>query len=174
MPMIIVTPLSAIEDVIRRYKPSHLITLLSPEHMIDTPEGIPADAHLRIGVHDVRDPADAAQPPVADHVEELLDFGKSWTGEAPLLVHCFAGISRSMAAAYILLNERFGPGHEEAIAKAMRTRAPHAFPNTLLVKYADDRLGRGGAMMRAVEAMGRGAVVPEGEIVEFPLSLDEL
>ena len=31
MPMILVTPLSAVEESIRRYAPSHMITLLSPE-----------------------------------------------------------------------------------------------------------------------------------------------
>lgn len=174
MPMILVTPLSAIEEAIRRYKPSHMITLLSPEHMIETPQGFPADAHLRIGVHDVRDPAEAERPPQALHVEELLDFGARWKAERPLLIHCWAGVSRSMAAAYILLNERFGPGHEVAIARAMRLRAPHAFPNSLLVHFADQRLGRGGAMIKAVEDMGRGVIVAEGEIVELPINPDML
>ena len=44
MPMILVTPLSAIEDTIRRYRPSHMMTLLSPEHMIETPAGIDSAA----------------------------------------------------------------------------------------------------------------------------------
>ncbi len=36
---IFVTPLSQVETTIKRHKPSHLMTLLSPGHMIETPEG---------------------------------------------------------------------------------------------------------------------------------------
>ena len=64
-----------------------------------------------------------------------------------MLVHCWAGVSRSMAAAYILLCDRFGPGHEEAIAQPSRLRAPHAYPNALLVQLADAALGREGRMI---------------------------
>jgi predicted protein tyrosine phosphatase len=174
MSLIIVTPLSALKAAIRRYQPSHVITLLSPEHMIDTPQGVAPRHHLRIAVNDVSDPTTAEQPPAPDHVEALLTFAGNWTADQPLLVHCWAGISRSMAAAFILLNQRLGAGHETTIAKAMRRRAPHAFPNMLLVRYADTQLGRDGAMVRAVEGMGRGLVVAEGECVELPLDLDEL
>ena len=47
MSKILVTPLSAVPDVIRDYRPSHLVTLLSPEHMIETPKGFPRERHLR-------------------------------------------------------------------------------------------------------------------------------
>lgn len=174
MSMIVVTPLSGLTAAIRRYKPSHVITLLSPEHMIETPQGVEPPAHLRIAVNDVSDPAAAERPPAPGHVEELLEFGAHWNGDQPLLIHCWAGISRSMAAAFILLNERAGAGHEAQIAQAMRRRAPHAYPNLLLVRHADLRLGRDGAMVRAVEAMGRGLIVAEGECVELPIVLDEL
>ena len=174
MSMIIVTPLSALKAGIRRYQPSHVITLLSPEHMIETPQGVAPLHHLRISVNDVSDPATAEQPPAPDHVEAILTFADNWNAERPLLVHCWAGISRSMAAAFILLNQRLGAGHEITIANAMRRRAPHAYPNALLVRYADIHLGRDGAMVRAVESMGRGLVVAEGECVELPLALDEL
>ncbi|MDE2464123.1 MAG: hypothetical protein KGO02_10460 [Alphaproteobacteria bacterium] len=174
MSMIIVTPLSALKGAIRRYQPSHMITLLSPEHMIETPDGVEPGAHLRIAVNDVSDPAAAEQPPAPAHVEAMLTFASAWGAEQPLLIHCWAGISRSMAAAFIVLNHRLGAGHEDTIAKAMRRRAPHAFPNMLLVRYADARLGRAGAMIRAVETMGRGLVVVEGECVELPLDLDTL
>jgi predicted protein tyrosine phosphatase len=52
--------------------------------------------------------------------------------------------------------------------------APHAQPNRLMIRHADLLLGRGGRMIAAVEAMGEARPVWEGEIVELPLSLDEL
>jgi predicted protein tyrosine phosphatase len=171
MPMILVTPLSAVEESIRRYSPSHLVTLLSPEHMIDTPEGLLAERHLRLGVNDVADAWESDCAPCAEHVGSLIAFGRGWTAEAPLLVHCWAGVSRSMAAAYVLLCDRLGPGAEHHIARTIRARAPHAWPNPLIVRLADAALGRNGAMISAVEAIGRGTIVAEGRCVELPLML---
>jgi predicted protein tyrosine phosphatase len=171
--MILVTPLSAIEDAIGHYRPSHMVTLLSPEHMIDTPKGITPARHLRLSVNDVAEAWAAEMPPAAHHVEELLRFGRDWTPDAPILVHCWAGISRSMAAAFILLCDRLGPGAEQKIAQGMRARAPHAFPNPLLVSLADAALTRQGRMIEAVRGIGRGEIVAEGRIVELPLTLAE-
>lgn len=171
--MILVTPLSAVEETIRLYRPSHLVTLLSPEHMIETPDGFDPARHLRLSVNDVAETWAADMPPEPHHVDKLLTFGRTWNADAPMLVHCWAGISRSMAAAYILLNDRVGPGFEEKIARRMRELAPHAFPNPLLVSYADKALGRGGRMIEAVRAIGRGDIVPEGRCVEFPLVFEE-
>ena len=174
MSMILVTPLSAIEGTIRRYRPSHMVTLLSPEHMIETPEGVMPEFHLRLAVNDVADPAFGDMPPDAHHIEKLIGFGRGWPGEAPMLVHCWAGVSRSTAAAYILLCDRFGAGCEDEVATALRLRAPHAFPNALMVRLADRALARRGRMIEAIEALGRGCIVAEGECVELPLSRDAL
>jgi len=173
MPTIFVTPLSQVEATIKRHKPSHLMTLLSPGHMIETPDGIRAGNHLRLGLNDVVATDIADDPPNDMHVEQLIRFGRTWNAKAPLLIHCWAGVSRSMAAAYIVLCDRFGPFRENQIAKSLRARAPHAYPNPLLVDLADKALGRNGRMSAAIESIGRGIIVAEGEIVELPLS-DEL
>ena len=171
--MILVTPLSAVEETIRLYRPSHLVTLLSPEHMIETQGGFDPARHLRLSVNDVAEAWGADAPPERHHVDRLLAFGRGWNADAPMLVHCWAGISRSMAAAYILLCDRLGPGFEEKIALRMRELAPHAFPNPLLVSHADDALARGGHMIEAVRAIGRGDIVAEGRCVELPLLFEE-
>jgi predicted protein tyrosine phosphatase len=172
--MILVTPLSGIQNAISGYRPSHMITLLSPDHMIETPEGIDPARHLRIGMNDVADAAFAEKPPSETHVDDILAFGRKWDAKAPMLVHCWAGVSRSMAAAFILLNDRLGPRNERDIALAMRRRAPHAYPNPLMVKLADKALGRDGRMVVAAQMIGRGVIVDEGECVEFPLTPGEL
>jgi predicted protein tyrosine phosphatase len=169
MSRILVTPLSAVPEIIRTRRPSHLVTLLSPEHMIETPEGFPTARHLRLGVNDVVDVTAGDNPPDRAHIEALLDFSRSWPAEDPILVHCWAGISRSMAATYIILCDRLGPGNEQQIARAVRNRAPHAYPNALLVQYADQLLGRDGRMVEAIRSIGAGAMVAEGSIVEFSL-----
>jgi predicted protein tyrosine phosphatase len=174
MSRILVTPLSAVEETIHRDRPSHLVTLLSPEHMIDTPAGIEAERHLRLAVNDVAETRDSEAPPAEAHIEKLLAFGRAWTADAPILVHCWAGISRSTAAAYILLCDRHGSGTETEIAKALRYRAPHACPNPLMIRLADAMLERDGRMIDAIEGIGRGSIVALGERVELPIALAEL
>jgi predicted protein tyrosine phosphatase len=169
MSRIFVTPLSAVPEVIRSHRPSHLVTLLSPEHMIETPDGIARDRHLRLGVNDIIDAQSGDNPPTMDHIEELLAFARQWPADDPILVHCWAGVSRSMAASYIILCDRLGRGSELLAARAIRSRAPHAYPNALLVHYGDVALGRQGRMVDAIRSIGPGTMVAEGEIVEFPL-----
>jgi len=169
MPRILVTPLSGLEDAIASHRPSHIITLLSPEHMIETPAGFPAGRHLKLGINDVADPAAADHPPARDHVERLLAFSRDWDAKDPLLIHCWAGISRSMASAYTVLCDRLGPGREVEIAMAIRRRASHANPNPLFVRHADEALGRDGRMIEALAAMGPPLMVAEGITTALPL-----
>jgi predicted protein tyrosine phosphatase len=169
MPRILVTPLSALEDVLESQRPSHIVTLLSPEHMIATPQGFAPDRHLKLGVNDVADPEAGKDPPARDHIDRLLEFSRGWDAQAPLLIHCWAGISRSMASAFTVLCDRMGQDHEVEIARAMRRRAPHAHPNRLLVRHADDALERGGRMLTALAVMGQPLQVEEGIVTAFPL-----
>lgn len=169
MPRILVTPLSRLEDAIVAHRPSHLVTLLSPEHMIVTPAGFDPARHLKLGVNDVADPAAGTSPPSPVHIDQLLAFARDWNAKAPLLVHCWAGVSRSMACAFTILCDRIGPGHEIEIARAIRRRAPHAAPNSLLVAHADAALKRDGRMIAARNTMGAPIQVEEGITTDFPL-----
>lgn len=169
MPRLLVIPLSALEDSIAAHQPSHLVSLLSPQHMIATPAGFPMARHLKLGVNDVADPAAGTHPPGRDHIDALLAFSRDWDAQAPLMIHCWAGISRSMASAFTVLCDRLGPGREIEIARAMRRRAPHAAPNTLLVAHADAALGRNGAMLAALNTMGPARMVEEGVFTDLPL-----
>ena len=169
MPQILVTPLSSLDDAIETHSPSHIVTLLSPDHMIDTPRGFPSERHLKLGVNDVADPVAGDNPPGRDHIDRLLEFSRGWDASHPLLIHCWAGISRSMASAFTVLCDRLGPGREIEIAMAMRRRAPHANPNALLVRHADAALCRGGRMLEALKAMGPPLQVTEGITTALPL-----
>lgn len=164
-------PLSAVPECIRLYAPSHLITLLGEAYMIGTPTGIAEDRHLRLTMSDVVD-SSVDEAPSEKHVLDLLTFARQWTADAPMLVHCWAGVSRSMAATFAILCDRLGPDREFQIARAMRLRAPHADPNRLFVRFADKVLGRSGRMIDAIDAIGRGALTAEGHLVEIPLLLE--
>jgi predicted protein tyrosine phosphatase len=170
MPMILITPLSAVPAALKSHAPSHMVTLLSEAYMIETPQGFAPERHLKLSMHDIADPV-GEQAPARAHVDQLIEFGRGWDAQAPMLVHCWAGVSRSTASAYTILCDRLGPGREDEIARILRERAPHAQPNRLIVRLADEALGRRGAMIRAVDAMGTGVMVTEGYPVEIPLDV---
>ena len=165
---ILVTPLSCIEAAIAEHRPSHMITLLDPDQLIATPQGMSPDRHLKLGVWDVSQPAPGMTTAAPDQMEQILAFGRSWDGSAPLLVHCWAGISRSTATAFALACARNPQAGELDIARRLRVAAPHAHPNRRLVQLADQALDRGGRMTRAIEAIGDGNFATMGQPFELP------
>lgn len=164
---IIVCPLSHVADQVAARRPSHLITLLDPADMIPTPEGVAR--HLRVGVNDIPEPTEGLIHPEETHVRQILDFARDWDARAPMLVHCWAGISRSTATAFILACERNPAVSEHLIAWTLRTAARHAYPNRALVALGDDLLGRGGRMVDAVEAIGDNDFVSMGRPFDLPV-----
>lgn len=151
---LIVCGLAEVPAIIAARAPSHMITLLDAASMIETPAGLPPDHHLRLSVNDIAEPTEGLILPSAELVHRLLAFGRAWDARTPMIVHCWAGISRSSASAFILACDRNPQADERLIAMRMRRAAKHAYPNRRIVALADDILGRRGRMVDAVEAMG--------------------
>ncbi|MDE0943161.1 MAG: tyrosine protein phosphatase [Alphaproteobacteria bacterium] len=150
---------------------THILSLLGIEGAPDTPLGIDPARHLHIEVDDY--PASFAGDivPTMEHVTELLDFATAWDRQGPMLVHCYAGVSRSTAAALIILCQ-YNPGREMEAALALRWAAPHAKPNLRMIAIADQLLKCDGNLIDAVEAMGPGSYAGgQTPLVELPLSL---
>lgn len=167
---LIVAPLSQVPAVLAGRKPSHVLTLLGPE----AEDPICGDAHHRVlRFNDITAPLEGYIAPSAAVVRSILEFGGDWKAAAtgaPLLVHCFAGISRSTAAAYILACSFAPPGQEQRLARKLRAASPIATPNSLMIALADEMLARDGRMVTAVQALGRGVFAAEG--VPFDLVFD--
>ena len=149
---IFVCPLSSVPAVVAGARSKHLITLLQNEIVVETPDGV--EHHLRLGVHDISEHLPDYTAPQAQHVEDLLRFAEQWGGEGPMVVHCWAGISRSTAAAFSSLCLVNPDVPEVAIARALRLASPTAQPNRLIVRLADEALGRKGRMLSAIDTMG--------------------
>src|SRR5262245_34534223 len=101
--MLHVCPFSALPTLVERAKASHVISLLQEEILVERPRGILPERHLRLRVHDISEPLVGCVHPDLTHVEEIIAFARAWGGEGPMVVHCWAGISRSTAAAYSAL-----------------------------------------------------------------------
>jgi predicted protein tyrosine phosphatase len=163
-----VCSLARVEQAVLDLEASHLVTLINEHHMLETPARIGADRHLRIAVNDIATPQPGLTHPTGDHVERLLAFVTAWERTAPLVIHCWAGISRSTAAAYITLCALNPEADEADIARQIRAASPTAYPNRLLVALGDDILGRDGRMVDAVDDIGRGLLAGEGHPFTLP------
>jgi predicted protein tyrosine phosphatase len=163
-----VCPLSAVPHVVERSNASHLLTCLQDEIHVETPRVIPPHRHLRLFVHDISLPIEGYVAPGQEHVERLIEFALSWGGRGPMVVHCWAGISRSTAAAYTALCAINPSASEELIALRLREASPTAYPNRRIIQLADAALGRSGRMVRAVEAIGRGIIAAEAVPFSIP------
>lgn len=160
--MIIVGPLNKVQPLIEQHGVRHVVTLLAPGTAHEPPQGIAAERHLKLYFHDIVQEMDGHTPPSAADAERLISFFRSWDPQEPMLIHCWAGISRSTAAAYMALC-MFRPDADEAdLAQELRAASPSATPNRLIIALADDLLGRQGRMVRAIAGIGRGADAFEG------------
>jgi predicted protein tyrosine phosphatase len=148
----------------------HVVTLLGADDHIDRPFGVPAGNHLFLRVHDISEPLDGHIAPDAEHVEDLIDFVRGWDRAAPLVVHCWAGISRSTAAAFVTVCALRPERDEHEIAWAIRRASPTATPNIRIVRFADAMLRRDGRMVTAIESIGRGRLAEEGIPFRLPLT----
>ena len=165
---LIVSPLPQVERLLAKHRPSHLVTLASP----GADAAFDAEHRLDLRFNDIAAPRAGLVAPSCEHVETLLVFADGWSGARPLLIHCWAGVSRSTAAAYVIACACTAPGREEAWARRLRDAAPTATPNALIVAHADRLLDRDGAMVRAVEAIGRGAETDWGAPFELDLTAE--
>ena len=164
MPRLHVCSLARLRETACATGARSLMTLLSPGGVSALrPPEIAAARHLVVGVSDIVVAKDGFTQPEERHIEEILAFFRAWDRQAPLLIHCYAGVSRSTAAAFTGICALAPDRDESEIAQAIRSASPTATPNPRLVALADAALGRQGRMVEAVSRIGRGAECFEGE-----------
>ena len=155
-------------------RPARVVSLLAPwDEFPVFPEVQPGN-HLQLAFEDVESHDETDDPPMREHVEKLIAFMSDWDRSSPVLIHCWAGVSRSTASAFIascLLN----PDQEESeIAELLRQASPTAKPNRRLVAFADELMGRDGRMITAVMTMTPHTFEEEAEPFAIPSRFDAL
>ena len=160
--MIHVCSLAALPDTVKATGASHVLTVMANVHQVQRPVSVLEANHLRVQVDDITEPIDGFVAPSDCHIEQVLNFVRGWDRSAPLVVHCYAGISRSTASAFIAVCALNPHRDEISIARQIRAASPIASPNRLIVSLADKALGRDGRMLRALDQMGPGSMTVEG------------
>jgi predicted protein tyrosine phosphatase len=160
--MLHVCSLAALPQTVKDTGASHVLTVMANVDQVMRPASVLEANHLRVSMDDITEVMDGFLAPSEAHIEKVLNFVRGWNRGAPMVVHCYAGISRSTASAFAaacMLN----PHRDEiSIARQIRAASPIAQPNRLIVSLADKALGREGRMLRALDEMGPGSMTVEG------------
>ena len=148
---------------------THVLSLLDPGWPEPEAFGI-FNPHRRLELrfHDVIDANPGCIPPQRPDVEQLLSFGRDLANAKAghLLVHCHAGVSRSTAAATLIVAQaRPDRPAEEALQTIVRRR-PRAWPNLRILELGDVLLGRRGEIVGAARAHYRRVLEREPWMIE--------
>jgi predicted protein tyrosine phosphatase len=168
--MIHVCSLAALPETVKATGASHILTVMANVDQVQRPESVLPANHLKVSMDDITEQIDGFVAPCDSHIEQVLNFVRGWDRSAPLVVHCYAGISRSTASAFAAVCALNPHRDEMSIARQIRAASPIASPNRLIVTLADKALGRDGRMLRALDEMGPGKMMVEGR--PFRVDLD--
>src|ERR1700722_1301624 len=163
IPMIHVCSLAALPSTVKDTGASHVLTVMANVAQVQRPVSVLPANHLKVQMDDITEAIEGFVAPSEIHIEQVLNFVRGWDRNAPLVVHCYAGISRSTASAFAAACALNPHRDEIAIARQIRAASPIAAPNRLIVSLADKALGREGRMLRALDEMGPGSMLVEGK-----------
>lgn len=158
MTSIVVCPLANIAEMAVRHRAGAMVSLIAERQDFHRPGVIAAERHLKLAMNDIgfAGTGDLIAPSET-HVERLIAFVRDWDQSAPILIHCWMGVSRSPAAAVITALALHPEEDDFELADRLRKAAPHATPNSRLIEIGDHMLGRNGRLIAAVKGIGRGA-----------------
>lgn len=166
--MIHVCSLDLIADSIQKTNAKFLVSIINKDMMPETPYNIEPENHLKLSFNDIAVPTQGFVNAQASDIEKLIAFLTKWDQQAPILFHCWAGVSRSTAGAYIAANVVRGQGAEAELAQNLRQAAPFASPNKLVITLADQCLKHQGKMIEAIDNIGRGSFTHGGKPFKLP------
>ena len=158
--MIIVCSLNDLVNVCDSIKPKYLISVIDPGYEPETPKTV--QNHLKLGFDDIvkispenniyrLNTAEIPQlPPNQVHVNSIKKFTDEWNESDDIVIHCWCGVSRSMATATYLMCKK-NLGNIDNNIRYIRSIAPHANPNRLLLKLFEESLNTNGQIAKSYE-----------------------
>jgi predicted protein tyrosine phosphatase len=150
-----------------RRAPTHVVSILDPgEPEPSELASVHPDRLLGLRFHDAIERSPGVNLPSLYDVASILDFGSRFDLQARPLVHCHYGISRSTAAMAMLIALDPALTAVEVFARLLRIR-PRAWPNSLMVRHADELLGRRGMLIVALSRLYSSQLRNVPEIAEF-------
>ncbi|QWK80398.1 MULTISPECIES: tyrosine phosphatase family protein [Brucella/Ochrobactrum group] len=157
---------------------THVLSIIDPERP-DLTEFSDFGAHERttLRFHDIIADIEGQILPSQEHTEAILNFGHAFQSrkdgdtEAHILVHCHMGVSRSTAAMLTLMAQAASDEPAEVLFQRLAKVRPQAWPNSRMVAFADEQLGRGGELSRELGYHYGRQLTSRREIKDWMISL---
>jgi len=157
-----ICPLDDVPALIAQHAPSHAVSLVHLRNGNTLPQALQQAQALHLNIDDITEPQEGCVFPEAEHIDTLIDFLGTWPGDRPILIHCWQGISRSVASGLILLAMK-APGREMEQAHRLQEIMPFARPNKRLLALADARLQREGRLLAMADVFKPEVMVDIGQ-----------
>jgi predicted protein tyrosine phosphatase len=147
---------------------THVLSILDPEW--PDPEVFLSFApHSRatFRFHDAIEAEPNIILPQRADVEAILAFAHDAGDDLHhLLIHCHAGVSRSTASMLMILAQAHPHESEEAMAERLVKIRPQSWPNSRMIAFADEILGRNGRLSAAVARIYARRLKAQPELAE--------
>jgi len=149
---IFISNVDKVPGMIHQHGITHVLTLLRGKELNELllPRSFDRANWLYLDMDDVISD-DYQSAPSIEQVDQILKWAASLPDDARLLVHCYAGVSRSTAAALAIKVMKQGIDMIPECIDWLVDHRPIACPNPLITKYADSLLGAGGNLHLAAE-----------------------
>lgn len=138
---------------------THVLSIIDPDQAYPVALApFPEDRKATLRFHDIIQEWPGYLPPERADVERLVAFGAVMEAHGAdatrhLLVHCHMGVSRSTAAMATLIAVQHPRETEEDVFEHLLAIRPQAWPNSRMIAFADDILGREGRMVAALSRL---------------------
>lgn len=157
---------------------THVLSIIDPERPDLTEfSGFGIHERTTLRFHDIIADIEGQILPSQKHTEAILSFGQAFQSrtdsdaESHILVHCHMGVSRSTAAMLTLMAQASPDEPAEVLFQRLANVRPQAWPNSRMVAFADEQLGRGGELSRELGYHYGRQLTSRREIKDWMISL---
>ena len=165
---LVVCPMRVMPRIVAETQAARLVSVLNAHLLPPTPAEFDPSHHLKLPMSDYAECGAGQRHPAVAQLEQLIVFARQWPRDKPFVLHCFSGLNRSTAAAFIVLCALNPDVPATLISYRLRQASDTAAPNRLMVALADQMLDRKGTMIGAMEEIGPGQPAAEGR----PFAID--
>ena len=130
------TPLNSALKVVKKEQIERIISIYSPNNSFPLFPEVKAANILRLCFNDIDHTRNNLKPISQRDIRNILKFTMTCNQNTDILIHCFAGVSRSVAISiiiYFMHNRHIRPSD---LYSLIMEKAPFANPNKLVLKQA--------------------------------------
>jgi predicted protein tyrosine phosphatase len=155
---VFVTHAGGLAKLTSKVRATHILTLLDPGQRPFLHPHTDRKNWCHVICEDDLDPIHK-NAPTMETVAQILAWGSTLPVDAVVIVACFAGVSRSTAAALLLLVQHHGIDKVDGCIDLLLKVRPQACPNSLITLYGDELLGCGGELFQKAEAVATAKIL---------------